>query len=527
MSNSKRSNALQPPWQAELEALKANPNQYLASIAAERARRHLVETQRNAAAVRERCTRLAGFVREAWKVLEPRQTYTHGWHIDAICAHLEAVTFGRINRLLINVPPGSSKSLLTSVIWPSWEWSQGFASYRYLATSFNDGPVKRDTRKSRDLILSPWYQALWPEIRLTRAGETSFANSATGTREGVAFGSLTSQRGDRLIIDDPHSTETAESETERTKATRMFREGALDRLNDLEKSAIVVIMQRLHERDISGTILKLPELGFEHLLIPMEFEPERRCTTSIGWTDPRTELDELMEPGRFPRAAIDRIKIGKGSYAYAGQYQQRPAPREGGMFNRAWFEVVDAAPAGLTYVRDWDLAGTVAKPGTDPDWTVGLKMGRDSKGFHYITDLTRMRGSPHEVERTILATAQQDGTSCTVSIKQDPGQAGKAQVEAMIRMLSGYLIKSASETGSKETRAAPFAAQCEAGNVKLVRAPWVEAFLDEIELFPFGRHDDQVDAAASGFNVLAANNGPARWLAMMDEVEAKRREQQQ
>jgi hypothetical protein len=150
------------------------------------------------------CQTLAGFVREAWPTLEPNAGYAHNWHIDAICQHLEAVTAGKITRLLINVPPGSMKSLLVSVLWPCWEWSRGLRSLRYVCTSFNDLPVTRDSRKARDLILSPWYQSLWPEVVLTRAGETSFANSSTGTREGVPFGSLTSQRGDRLIIDDPH-----------------------------------------------------------------------------------------------------------------------------------------------------------------------------------------------------------------------------------------------------------------------------------------------------------------------------------
>jgi hypothetical protein len=117
-------------------------------------------------------------VREAWHVLEPEAKYVHNWHIDAICAHLEAVTAGRINRLLINVPPGSSKSLIVSVMWPAWEWGPcGRRSLRYLATAFNEGPVKRDTRKCRDLIASEWYQRLWPDVQLTRTAETSFANS--------------------------------------------------------------------------------------------------------------------------------------------------------------------------------------------------------------------------------------------------------------------------------------------------------------------------------------------------------------
>jgi hypothetical protein len=251
---------------------------------ARRAKRRHEEEERkalesNLETIRNRCKTLAGFVREAWHVLEPEAKYVPNWHIDAICAHLEAVTDGRINRLLINVPPGSSKSLIVSVMWPAWEWGPcGRRSLRYLATAFNEGPVKRDTRKCRDLIASEWYQRLWPEVRLTRTAETSFANSATGTREGVPFGSLTSQRGDRLIIDDPHSTETAESDTERLNTTRKFREGAVNRLNDQEKSAIVVIMQRLHEQDISGVIISLG-MDYVHLMLPMEFDPTRSCET--------------------------------------------------------------------------------------------------------------------------------------------------------------------------------------------------------------------------------------------------------
>src|SRR3990167_1338178 len=174
-------------------------------------------------AIRRECESLAGFIREAWHVVEPETKLVWNWHLDALCAHLEAITHGRITRLLVNVPPGTSKSLIVSVMWQAWEWGPaGLSSLRYLATAYNDGPVKRDTRKCRDLILSEWYRALWPDVLLIRAGETSFANSATGTREGLAFGSMTSQRGDRLIIDDPHSTESAESEVERQTTTPKF-----------------------------------------------------------------------------------------------------------------------------------------------------------------------------------------------------------------------------------------------------------------------------------------------------------------
>ncbi|TLX12134.1 phage terminase large subunit [Rhizobium sp. MHM7A] len=476
------------------------------AIRAERARR-AAEAEReriakDAERIRARCQTLAGFVREAWHVLEPTAKYTHGWHIDAICAHLEAVTDGRINRLLINVPPGSSKSLLVSVMWQAWEWGpRGLPSMRYLTTSFNDGPVKRDTRKCRDLMLSDWYRSLWPEVELNRTGETSFSNTKTGTREGVPFGSLTSQRGDRLVIDDPHSTETAESAADRLATTRKFREGAQNRLNDQERSAIVVIMQRLHEEDISGVI---HEVGMEyvHLMLPMEFEPERACSTAIGFHDPRKEEGELLDPVRFPREAVEKLKRDMGSYAYAGQYQQRPAPRAGGMFQRSDFEIVDAVPAGGKRCRAWDFAATQPKPGKQPDWTVGLRMLKVN-GIFYVEDVQRGRWSPNDVEKTLKNVASQDGQSVTVRLPQDPGAAGKADAATKVKLLAGRSIKVVLPSGDKATRATPASAQAEAGNVKILRGPWNKEFLDEVCTFPNGQFDDQVDAFADALNELA------------------------
>lgn len=467
----------------------------LAEIERERVRQ-------NADAIRARCSTLAGFVREAWHVLEPNAKLIWNWHLDAICAHLEAISAGRITRLLINVPPGSSKSLICSVIWPAWEWSQGRPSLRYLTTAFNDVPVKRDTRKCRDLILSEWYQSLWPEIRLTRTGETSFANSSTGTREGVAFGSLTSQRGDRLIIDDPHSVETAESQVERQTTTRRFREGALNRLNDQERSAIVVVMQRLHADDVSGTIIKMG-MDFVHLCLPMEFEPERACRTSIGFADPRTADGDLLDPVRFPREAVESLKSGMGSYAYAGQYQQRPTPREGGLFKRAWFEgkIIRAAPEGTRWVRHWDLAATAR---ANAARTAGVKLGKAPDGSFIVGHVVKEQIEGPEVRKLIKATAEADGRDVKISLPQDPGQAGKVQSRDMIAMLAGFNAHAEPETGDKVTRAEPFSVQCEAGNVFLVEGEWNSDYLDELCLFPGGSFKDQVDASSGAFGRLAS-----------------------
>jgi phage terminase large subunit-like protein len=293
---------------------------------------HARNVDRSVPAVRGRCERsLSAFVREAWHVLEPATPYVHSWHIEAVCAHLEAVSSGLITRLLINIPPGAMKSLLVSSFWPAWEWGpRGMMGLRYLTTSFAEIAVGRDCRRMRDLILSEWYQKHWPDVQLKRVGEFSFENTMMGSRDGVAFGSLTSKRADRLIIDDPHSVNKAESKQERLNTVRKFREGAINRLNDQKRSAIVVVMQRLHSSDISGEILDT-NMGYVALILPMKYESGRHCTTELGFSDPRAEEGELLCPQRWPKEVVADLERDMGPVGWAGQYQQRPVPRGGGI----------------------------------------------------------------------------------------------------------------------------------------------------------------------------------------------------
>lgn len=467
------------------------------------ARRQREAAEKDAAGIRERCQTFSGFVKEAWPVIEPGTKLRWNWHMEAICLHLEAITLGRLTPwLIINVPPGSSKSTLVSVLWQAWEWGPcGLRHNKFVSTSFEEGNVKRDTRKTRNLIASDWYQTLWPEVRLTRTAELSFENDGTGTREGVTFSAVTGKRGDRVIIDDPHSLRGAESEAERGRATREFLEGGLNRTNDAESSAMVVVMQRLHETDLTGVLLAR-DLGFVHLCIPMEFEPERACVTPI-WRDPRTDDGELMDPVRFPRTSVDRQKKA-GAYSWAGQYQQRPSPRGGGKFKREWFEVIPAAPANCRWVRGWDLAATKKNTAA---FTAGVKMGKTPAGEYIIADVRRVQGTAAEVERLLVNTAKQDGHSVKGSIPQDPGQAGKAQVQYLIKQLAGFTYTSSPETGDKEMRAEPLAAQAEVGNVKIVEGAWNEDFLAELEGFPSAKFKDQVDAASRAFNELVNASG--------------------
>lgn len=437
----------------------------------------------------------AAFVQRAWHVLEPATELKWGWALDAICAHLEAVSRGEILNLLINVPPGCMKSLLVGVLFPAWEWGpRKRPDLRYIGTAHKQDLAVRDNLKCRRLIQSEWYQSRWP-ILLTsdQNAKTKFENDATGFREAMAFTSTTGSRGDRLILDDPLSVDDANSEANLNAAEITFTEALPTRLNS-EKSAKIVIMQRLHERDTSGLILSR-KLSYVHLCLPMEFEAERRCQTVIGFEDPRQEDGELLFPERFPQTQVDELKRNMGSYATAGQFQQRPVPREGGMFKRHWFDVVAAVPAGGTSVRGWDLAATKAAVSatSGPAYTAGVKV-TEVGGVYYVEDVRRERGSAGEVERLIKATAQQDGEKVKISIPQDPGQAGKAQVAAFARLLAGFNCRFSPESGKKEDRALPVSAQAEAGNIKLVKGDWNDAFLDEVCLFPGGTFKDQTDA---------------------------------
>lgn len=457
------------------------------------------------AAEREYCRRgLSNFIKRAWHVIEPAQEYSHGWHIDAICEHLQAVHFGQINRLAIAVPPGSMKSLSSSVLFPAWEWGPMNKPFtRTIATSHSENLAVRDNLRAKRLIDSDWFKMLWPEVELSKdqSSKTNFENTDTGFRQASPFTSLTGKRGDRVIIDDPLSVDGASSDQVRQKVLETFTEAVPTRLNSPEKSAIVVIAQRLHEQDVIGYI-EANDLGYEYLMIPMEFDPSRRTTTSIGWTDPRTEEDELMFPERFPRSVVDRDKKILGSYAVSSQFQQLPIPRQGGLFQPDRIRVIDALPhqEDLIFCRGWDLAGTEGAGA----YTAGalLAYSRESRRY-IIADIKRERLGPQGVRQLMMKTAEMDGTAVPIVYPQDPGQAGKAQSQDIAADLAGYTLSLERHTGNKQLRAEPFASQVEAGNVDIVYGTWNDELLKELRFFPRGRYKDQVDAMASAFNYLS------------------------
>lgn len=443
---------------------------------------------------------LAEFTKQAWHVLEPATELKWGWALDAMCDHLQKITLGQFRDLLINVPPGMMKSLLTGVFWPAWEWGpQGRPYERYLGTAHREGLSTRDNVRCRRLIESEWYQSRWPTIIVSDQNtKTKFENDKTGLRESMAFTAMTGSRGSRILIDDPLSVKGSSSEADLQTAEDTFRESLPTRLND-ENSSTVVIMQRLHARDTSGIILE-NKMDFVHLCLPMRYDGENRST---HFTDPRTELDELLFPERFSeKYVIEKLESRMTGYSIAGQLQQRPVAREGGLFKIDKLEYLDHCPTCIKWVRGWDLAST--KDGGA--YTCGVLIGEVKGEFKYvIADVIRGRWGPGRVREVIYDTAEKDFKRLGpigLSLPQDPGQAGKSQVSSLSKTLAAFSPSFQSESGSKFSRAEPLAAQVELGKVGIVRAKWNDPYTTELASFPRGTFKDQVDASATAFNKL-------------------------
>lgn len=446
------------------------------------------------------------FVKAAWHVLEPGNPYVDGWHVGAICEHLEAISDGDFNRLLINIPPGTMKSTLTSVFWPAWEWGPlGQASTRVIGASHEQTLAVRDTLKMRRLITSDWFHERWP-IVLTgdQNQKTYYENDKTGFRQASAISSMTGKRGDRVIWDDPLSVQGAKSDAKREEAIELLTGTLPTRLNSPKDSAIVIVMQRLHENDPSGHILK-SDLGYEHLCLPMEYEPALTKTTSIGFKDPRKEQGELLFPERFPRDVVDRDKqtmtSQHGSYFVSGQFQQNPAPLGGGMIKTKWFEYWQVLP--LLKFRNI-YVDTAQKEKTENDYSVLQCWGMGSDGRIYLVDQIRGKWPAPELRRRTLAFWKKHeaadkstmGKLRRLNIEDKSSGTGLIQ-DLKDRKVTGGLripVKAIPRTIDKITRGHDAAPTIESGYVVLpADAHWLSDFLDEAEKFPRGAHDDQLD----------------------------------
>lgn len=441
--------------------------------------------------VRKRVWRrsLRAFVERAWPIVEPERGFQSNWHIERLCELLQEVSEGRVRRLLITIPPGVGKSLLVGVLWPAWEWASR-PELRWLTASYSSHLTIRDNLKVRSIVTSPWYREYFGvKLMDDQNAKTLFKTTAGGWRVASSVGGPgTGEHPDRIVIDDPLTADQARSEVERGAVNTWFDQTISTR-GVLRDTAIVVVQQRLHQDDLAGHLLERG--GWLHVSWPMRWEG-----VSDG-RDPRTTVGELLWPEMFTEKIVRQLELDLGEYGSAGQLQQRPAPEGGGLFKKEWFRIAEASPAQARRVRGWDTAASEGKG----DWTVGVRMA-EVGGVFYIEDVCRGQWGPAGVDSVMLQTAQMDGKGMSQREEKEGGSSGKAVIAARVKLLVGYDYAGVAISGDKVTRAKPFRAQCEAGNVWLVRGAWNAAYLEELSTFPTGRHDDQ--CLVAGTMVLTA-----------------------
>lgn len=476
---------------------------HLSDLAAERARRHLAE-----------------FVPAAWPLAEPGSAFVAGIHTDLICAYLERVMHGDVRRLLINIPPRYGKTLLVSVLFPTWVWITR-PQTRFLSASYGIDLAQRDAARMRRLVESSWYQANWPgRVRLAddQNAKARFENGHGGARVAASVGgAATGEGGDIILVDDPLKIEQSESPASRQAAVDWFDHTISTRLNDPQTGAIIIIGQRLHEADLFGHLLARG--GWTHLCLPAEYDPVHPYLCP---DDPRTQPSELLWPERWSTGQLDALKQGLGSYRSASMLQQQPAPAGGGIFRRDWWQYYHPTSPPLRFQRilqSWDLAFTNT-PGSD--YVVGQVWGirgadryllRQTRGrldftqtLEAIRTQTRWVTDHYPTGRShaILIERAANAHAVTTTLKHD---------------IPGVIL--VAPEGDKINRAHAVTPQIEAGNVYLPGAPnsdhtgydpahtprWVQDLIEETAAFPTARHDDQVDALTQALRRAQATSG--------------------
>ncbi len=485
--------------------------------------------------IAEQCRRsLSRLIREAWPIVEPTTPFESGWHIDAICEYLEAVSRGEVRRLIINIPPGYMKSLSVAVFWPVWDWLTQ-PSRRWVFASYAEELSKRDSVKCRRIIESPggleqepgkpdltllqrvgYYgllDLLGLDWRLTgdQNEKLKYENDQTGYRLATSVGGVgTGEGAEILVIDDPHKAGDVHSDTKRTVALDWLDGTISTRLRPPDVAAMVVVMQRLHQDDVTGHLLE--QGGYEHLCLPAEYEP----THPFVWPDdPRTEPGELLWPEVYGPETNEDLKLRLGAARAAGQLQQRPAPAEGGILKRAhwryypadWLEGDEWPEIAPPFDRIWQSWDTALKEKTANDYTVGGLWAADGANTFLLRRVRGRWGLTETIDQVRQMSEWADRRFPRLSAHQkriENAANGPEVIAALRDEIKGIVPVDVDR--DKVSRAHAVTPQLEAGNVKLPGLPnadltgpddscpaWVLEFIEECAGFPNGSYDDQVD----------------------------------
>lgn len=462
---------------------------------------------------------LYNFLRGAWPYI-CAQEFVPGWHLEAIAEHLEAVTRGQLRHLLINIPPRLTKSLLVSVAWQAWVWAQlpnvaplAGPNIQFLTTSYALPLALRDSVRTRRLIDSPWYQRLWGS-RFAMLGDTNTKGRYENTKGGYRLatsvgGGLTGEGGNIITFDDPHNVIEIESEAKIEEIVMWWDEAMPSRLNRPDTDVYVGVMQRISERDLSGHILAQHDPEWTHLCLPMEYERDYHCITALPWEDPRTEEGEILVPERYSPKSLAALKRKLGPYGAAGQLQQHPVPRGGGIIKSTWWKVwpphgeqftADGRPLKPLHYPEVDFViasvDTAMETKQENDYSAmtvwGVWRTQQDMPAIILMDAWNERLEFHAlVEKVILMCRTRKVDRVLVEGKNT----GIAVVQEMQRLCAGesFAVFKEPVQGDKVARAHSIVNMFAAGMVWAPDRRWAQAVIDQCASFPKGEHDDMVD----------------------------------
>jgi len=427
-------------------------------------------------------------------------------HLMLLNDVLLLVARGDITRLIVTMPPRHGKSMLCSQYFPAWYLGL-FPHNRIILASYAAERAVGFGRQARGLL-----QEYGPDafgIRVSQVSSAANRWDIEGHQGGMlslGVGGPATGAGCHLgIIDDPiKDAQEALSSLIRNRNEEWFKSTFYTRL--MPGAAIVLIQTRWHDEDTAGwRIKKMKEGGEEWCVLDL---PALAVDDNdiLG-----RKVGEALWPEMYPKERLEAIRREIGTQWFEAEYQQRPLTEQGAMFKRGWFPRISAEqlPKNGEALRFWDLAATEARHGADPDYTAGAKLIKAGDKY-YIADITRFRKTPHGVREKVVDAARADGYDCAIRMEEEGGSSGKS-ITYIYRteVLPDYDFKGIRSQGSKVVRATNFSQAAESGRVYVVDAAWNKDFFDELEQFPLGSHDDQVDAVSGAFNQLARGQSVA------------------
>jgi predicted phage terminase large subunit-like protein len=460
---------------------------------------------------------LAAFVQAAWPTLEPVTDLQWNWHLDLICEYLTLIKEGRLKHafgqecegIIFNVPPRTMKSLLITVLFPAWVWTADPAR-RWMFVSYAETLSTQHSVYRRNVLESEWYQQRWGQVFSFAKDQnlkTHYENSSRGQMFSTAMhATATGLGGDILIFDDPLNPDQALSELERRAVNCRFDQTFRSRLNDPVTGVKIIVMQRLHELDLTGHVLAKNAAGWLQLRLPaIAACDEAWRFPATGRTRNRSE-GELLWPGRLPGSYLGAQKAGLGSWAFAGQYQQEPAPLEGGLFKRNWIRYYRSLPERFDFmVQSWDCT---FKASEDTDFVAGQVWGKAQGKYYMLPYRVHDRMDFGPTKRAIKSCHAAYPKAHAILIEDKAN--GPAIISELRQEIAG--IVAVDPEGGKLARAQSIAPLWEAGSVELpdpqgFEVPWLDEYIHNICAFPKAAHDDDMDATSQALIYMRTRMG--------------------